>query len=163
MSIDAGQEGGCQCGAIRFRLLREPVALYACHCQDCQKQSSSAFGISMWVAEDGIEFTGEKPSIFRALGSSGREKFGAFCSGCGTRLYHWGGGIRMGKSRTLSVKAGTLDDTSNIMPTSHIWTRSAQPWLKPLLDIGLCYAAGPESGEALMAQWRQAVTAGAKP
>ena len=65
MSVTSGQEGGCQCGAIRYRLLRAPAALYACHCRDCQKQSSSAFGLSMWVERDGIEFTGAEPRIFR--------------------------------------------------------------------------------------------------
>ena len=39
MPVTSGQEGGCQCGAIRYRLLRDPAALYACHCLDCQKQS----------------------------------------------------------------------------------------------------------------------------
>ena len=61
--IEPGQEGGCQCGAIRYRLLQAPVALYACHCQDCQKQSSSAFGLSMWMERDAIEFSGAKPRI----------------------------------------------------------------------------------------------------
>ena len=45
--IEPGQEGGCQCGAIRYRLLRAPVALCSCHCKHCQKQSSSAFGLSI--------------------------------------------------------------------------------------------------------------------
>ena len=48
MSVTSGREGGCQCGAIRYQLLRAPVALYACHCRDCQKQSSSAFGLRNW-------------------------------------------------------------------------------------------------------------------
>ena len=74
MSVAPGREGGCQCGAIRYRLLRAPVALYACHCRDCQKQSASAFGLSMWVERDAIEFTGAEPRIYRTRGGSGREK-----------------------------------------------------------------------------------------
>ena len=156
MAVASGQEGGCQCGAIRYRLLRAPVALYACHCRDCQKQSSSAFGLSMWVETDGIEFTGDEPRIYRTAGDSGRDKLCAFCARCGTRLYHSGGGSRAEGSTTISMKAGTLDDTSTIEPTCHIWTKRAQPWMTPVLERDLCFHAGADSEETLRAQWRAA-------
>ncbi len=44
-----------QCGNIRYRINGEPLTLYACHCLDCQAQSSSAFGLSMWVNFDNFE------------------------------------------------------------------------------------------------------------
>ena len=154
MLIEPGQEGGCQCGAIRYRLLRAPVALYACHCKDCQKQSSSAFGLSMWMERDAIEFSGAEPRIYRTHGGSGKEKLCAFCENCGTRIYHAGGATRGAVSETLSIKAGTLDDTSRITPTCHLWTKSAQPWLTPLLEYGLCFNTEPDSQKTLRAQGR---------
>ena len=156
MSVASGQEGGCQCGAIRYRLLRAPVALYACHCQDCQKQSSSAFGLSMWVERDAIEFMGDEPRIYRTSGDSGRDKICAFCANCGTRLYHAGGSTRAEGSTTLSMKAGTLDDTSMVEPTCHMWTKRAQPWMAPVLERDCCFEADPDSEETLRAQWRDA-------
>ena len=42
-------EGGCQCGAIAYRVTGVPVTLFACHCTECQRQSSSAFGMALWV------------------------------------------------------------------------------------------------------------------
>ncbi|KAK0669325.1 hypothetical protein QBC41DRAFT_109331 [Cercophora samala] len=37
----------CQCGSIRFKTpLPKPLALYICHCVACQRQTSSAFGLS---------------------------------------------------------------------------------------------------------------------
>ena len=122
MPATSGQEGGCQCGAIRYRLLRAPAALYACHCRDCQKQSSCAF-----------------------------------CGECGTRLWHAGGGTREEGSTTLSMKAGTLDDTSRITPTCHLWTKRAQAWLAPVLERDFCFDAEPDREETLRAQWRDAV------
>ena len=154
--IEPGQQGGCQCGAIRYRLLRAPVALYACHCRDCQKQSSSAFGLSMWMERDAIEFSGAKPRVYRTLGGSGIEKLCAFCRNCGTRIYHAGGSTRTAGSDTLSIKAGTLDDTSRIVPTCHLWTKNAQHWITPLLEGSLCFDSEPESKETLRAQWRDA-------
>ena len=152
MTVSSGQEGGCQCGAVRYRLLRAPVALYVCHCKDCQKQSSSAFGMSMWVERDAIEFRGAKPRVYHTRSGSGRPKHCVFCGECGTRLYHAGDDARA----PLSVKAGSLDDTSALAPTSHLWTKSAQPWTAPVRGSTVCYEAEPESDEALRAQWREA-------
>ena len=37
----------CQCGAIAFKTpLPKPLAVYICHCDECRRQSSSAFGCS---------------------------------------------------------------------------------------------------------------------
>ena len=156
MTVASGREGGCQCGAIRYRLLRDPVALYACHCMSCQKQSSSAFGLSMWVERDAVEFTGAEPRIYRTSGDSGREKTCAFCGEYGTRVYHAGGAVREEGSTMLSMKVGTLDDTSDVVPTSHLWTKRAQPWLAPILNGAVCYETEPDSEEALRGQWRDA-------
>lgn len=43
----AAMEATCQCGAVKFQTpTPKPLALYICHCHDCQRQSSSAFGTS---------------------------------------------------------------------------------------------------------------------
>ena len=131
MSKTSDRQGGCQCGAIRYRLLRAPVALYACHCLHCQKQSSSAFGLSMWMERDAVEFTGAEP-----------------------RIYRTSGGVREEGSTTLSLKAGTLDDTSDIVPTSHLWTKRAQSWLAPVLNGAVCYETEPDSEDALRRRHR---------
>ena len=47
--------GGCQCGAVRYAIGGAPLALYVCHCRECQKQSASAFGISLEVAPSAKE------------------------------------------------------------------------------------------------------------
>ena len=44
--------GGCQCGTIRYKIRGEPWAIYACHCTECQRQSTSAFGLSMPVRRE---------------------------------------------------------------------------------------------------------------
>ena len=160
MSVAPGQEGGCQCGAIRYRLLRAPVALYACHCRDCQKQSSSAFGLSMWVERDAVEFTGAEPRIYRTRGDSGREKLCAFCGECGTRLYHDIGEAGAGGRTTITIKAGSLDDTSVIEPTCHMWTKRAQPWMAPVLERDFCFEGQSDCDETLRRQWREAGGAG---
>lgn len=151
VSVLPGRGGGCQCGAIRYRLLRAPVALYACHCRDCQKQSASGFGMSMWVERDAIEFSGSSPRFWRTRGDSGLAKQCAFCAECGTRLYHAGDD----ESEPFSMKAGTLDDTSDLWPTCHLWTKRAQPWMAPILEASACFEGEPDDDETLRAQWRE--------
>ncbi len=117
--------GGCQCGEVRYEVVGPPQKLVVCHCTDCQRQSGSAFGMTLVVNEADFRLTQGEVKTFASKAATGRAKLGAFCSRCGTRIYHkpeWRPG-------TVSVKPGTLDDTGGLRPDMHIWTRSRQPWV----------------------------------
>ena len=118
-------EGGCQCGAIRYEVVGTPVRLVVCHCTDCQRQSSSAFGMTMVVNEEDFRLIKGELKTFTSKSDAGRAKLGAFCTECGTRIYHkpeWRRGM-------VSVKPGTLDDTRWLKPEMHLWTCRKQPWV----------------------------------
>ena len=115
--------GGCQCGSVRYRLKAEPLALAVCHCRECQRQSGSAFALSLNVPTEAFSLVSGELKTFTTVCDSGRTKECAFCGSCGTRIYHrgkWG----------MSIKAGTLDDTSNLSPNAHYWTKRKQPWVQ---------------------------------
>ena len=116
-------EGGCQCGSVRYRLNAEPLALAVCHCRDCQRQSGSAFALSLFVPRKAFRLLSGELKTFATVCDSGRTKECAFCGSCGTRIYHQG-------KRGMSIKAGTLDDTSNLSPDAHYWTKRKQPWVE---------------------------------
>jgi hypothetical protein len=61
--------GGCQCGAVRYVLTSDPVRVVACHCKECQRQSGSAFGMSMHVKEDSLTVTGPTKRFTRTADS----------------------------------------------------------------------------------------------
>jgi hypothetical protein len=42
-------EGGCACGAIRYRLTARPMFVHCGHCRDCQRQTGSAFVINALI------------------------------------------------------------------------------------------------------------------
>jgi len=146
---DPFKTGGCQCENIRYRINGEPLTLYACHCLDCQKQSSSAFGLSMWVARDDFELQSGKLRFWSTTADDGSEKRCAFCPECGTRIYHVFGDA----SDPISLKAGTLDDTSRLDPVAHIWTKRAHRWLELERCGIICHSAEPDNFDRILAAW----------
>ena len=49
------REGGCLCGAVRYRVKGEPVRSSACHCTYCQRRTGSAFGVGAYFRENDVE------------------------------------------------------------------------------------------------------------
>lgn len=119
-------EGGCQCGAIRYRVRTDEGLLAVCHCTECQRQSGSAFGMSLIVDRDAFTLLAGVLKTFTRTSDSGRTVMGAFCPECGTRIFHEPRYL----DGVVNVKPGTLDDTSWLTPSVHAWTGSKQAWLR---------------------------------
>ncbi len=127
-------EGGCQCGTLRYAIHSAPLMIYACHCANCQRISGSAFALATAITEASLEFTSGAPKRVEWRSDSGNERYGLFCADCGCRIAHG----QMPSNGILSLRAGTFDDPGWIVPTGHIWTRSAQPWFEFGADDILC-------------------------
>jgi hypothetical protein len=110
--------GGCQCGAVRYEIRGEPVSLYVCHCRECQKQSASAFGISVITKRADFRLTQGEVKVWSRGTDSGGTLACAFCPACGSRLWH----EAIGATHTISVKGGSLDDPPDLQSACHIWT-----------------------------------------
>jgi hypothetical protein len=119
-------EGGCQCGALRYRIVAAPLMIYACHCANCQRIAGSAFGLATTLTEDALEFSTGTPKKVTWLSDAGNERYGLFCGDCGCRIAHG----QTPSNGILSLRAGTFDDPSWVVPSGHIWTRSAQSWFE---------------------------------
>ncbi|MFL6835047.1 MAG: GFA family protein, partial [Xanthobacteraceae bacterium] len=64
--------GGCQCGGVRYELSAEPLTVYVCHCTECQRQSGSAFALSLAVARDALAVVKGTPAKWRRVVASDR-------------------------------------------------------------------------------------------
>lgn len=115
--------GRCQCGEIRYESIGEPVAIYICHCKECQRQSASAFGISLDVASNGFQLTQGTPKFWSRTADSGHILRCAFCPTCGSRLWHESDPA----SATLSIKAGSLDQPIDVANAIHVWVARKLP------------------------------------
>ena len=139
-------EGGCQCGGIRYGFDCEPVVVYACHCTDCQKQSSSAFGISVWVPVQAFRLTCGELKFWVTQSDSGKTKQCAFCPDCGSRIYH----LAQDQPEVLSLKGGTLDQARLIRPVGHIWTSSGHSWAVPEGNKTVQFSREPDNFDDLI-------------
>ncbi len=146
-------EGGCQCGAVRYRVTGAPLTFYACHCTECRMQSASAFGLSLWVKRSDFAIVSGTPKIWSRRADSGNTLRCAFCPDCGSRLYH----VASDELEIYSVKGGSLDDPTGLTPVGHIWVRSKQPWvdLAGLPGGDLTFETEPPNFQPLLDRWAE--------
>ena len=86
----------------------------------------------MLVKRDAFSFTQGTPKSWIRTADSGRTIDCLFCPDCGTRIVH----LPQHSPGMAIVRAGTLDDTSNVRLSGHIWTKSRQPWFQiPLATV----------------------------
>ena len=124
-------EGGCLCGAVRYRTHGDPMRVTVCHCTWCQRRTGTAFAVEPVFNEEQVEITGEPLTHYRSVSDrSGRWLELEFCPTCGTNIgftLEWRPGV-------FILDAGTFDDPGWIDPGRfdfrYIFLRSAQNWSK---------------------------------
>jgi hypothetical protein len=141
--------GGCPCGAIRYQITSFPLLLYTCNCTDCQRQSGSAFALNMPVLARDFQLLRGTPKGWHHASPTGAAVISWFCGDCGGRLY----GDRAGRTEIVNLRAGTLDDTTWLVPVAHIFMKSAQAWVYPA-EGAECHEAGPTDFNSASAAWR---------
>lgn len=116
-------EGGCRCGAIRYHLDAEPLAVRQCWCRDCQYWACGSASVNLVVRRDALHVHGV-PLHYGSLADSGNHMRRTFCGTCGSALFS--------ESREnldyLVVRAGSLDHPGAFAPQAVIWTDSAPAW-----------------------------------
>ncbi len=119
------REGGCLCGAVRFRCEGEPINVRVCHCRTCQKAMGSPFFARALFEPRALTIEGET-----AFYPSSEAVHRVFCKTCGTRLFS-----RRTNGTAVGVALATFDDRNAFAPTEHIWVSDKMDWVR--LDDGL--------------------------
>jgi hypothetical protein len=117
--------GGCLCGKVRYETEAAPVLTGVCHCRNCQKQAGSAFSINVAVPKQALSIKGTLKT-YADKGDSGKAVSRRFCPDCGSPIISEAEAL----PDVVIIKAGTLDDTSWLNPTTEIFCDSAQPWVQ---------------------------------
>jgi hypothetical protein len=118
------REGGCACGAIRYRMTGEPLIVHCCHCLNCQRQTGSAFVINVLIESDRVDVTAGSPEPVDVPRQRGDTQRIHRCPDCKIAVFSEYGGPAI-----WFVRAGTLDDPASVAPDVHIYTRSKVGWL----------------------------------
>lgn len=115
-------EGGCLCGAIRYRSGNEPLRCMLCHCETCRRHSGAPCLSFVHFPLQGFEWIGSQPARYRSSQFAER----GFCPTCGST-------ISMHEEvlgDRVQVTLGSLDEPDRVDPDDHVWTRSKISWFE---------------------------------
>ena len=119
---DTVRTGGCQCGAVRFRIRGGLGRPSICHCRMCQKQFGGFFG-PLVTAKGEVEWTREEPTYFQSSINIAR----GFCKQCGTPLtYRHPGGIE--------IAIGAFDERDDLAPQVQVNYAARLPWVETIFS-----------------------------
>jgi hypothetical protein len=123
--MDERREGGCACGAVRYRLASAPLFVHCCHCLNCQRQTGSAFVINLLIEADRVEMLASAPEAVEVPRDDGSAQRIFRCPECRVAVYS-----AYGRPDVSFVRAGTLDEPRGVVPGVHIYTRSKVDWVQ---------------------------------
>jgi hypothetical protein len=134
------REGGCRCGAHRYRVTGKPSWVAKCHCNDCRRSTGAPFTTWLGVRSDAFAWLTPRPAAHQSSPGTHR----SFCSTCGTSLTftseRWPGEVH--------VLLGTLDEPGSLAPRAHVFVESSLPWVHTK-DGLIRFARTPKDGPPL--------------
>ena len=119
-------EGGCLCGAVRYRCEAQPFWSANCHCREYQKLSGAPFVSAFSVRAESVSITGETAAWFRDS-AAGHQVQTHHCARCGARVW----AQSAGGTGHVNLFAATLDDPSVFVAISNVYLSEAAGRIEP--------------------------------
>ena len=101
----------CHCGQVEIICNGEPNFVVMCHCEDCQRRTSSAFNLGAWFDKSKVDINGLTKTYSR-IEHDGIETTYHFCPDCGSSLY-WD---MRENTEMLAVAVGAFADPEFPLP-----------------------------------------------
>lgn len=114
-------QGGCLCGAIRYRIEGPLRQAEHCHCYMCRRFHGAAF--STYADFDPGQFHWLQGEEQLGIYEPNPGKGWAFCKTCGSSL-----GLPGSDGRLVGIALGTVEGDPGIRPSEHIFVGSKAPW-----------------------------------
>lgn len=118
----ASHEGGCLCGAVRYRIDGPIESVAHCHCNSCRRYAGAAFVTWFTVPRDRFAWTNGQPAQFASSPGFRRQ----FCDACGTELAYW----KETDAAIIDLTIGSLDCAAGHPADRHVWTADKLDWLQ---------------------------------
>jgi len=110
--------GGCQCGAVRFRVDGALGRASVCHCRMCQKAFAAPYGALVTVGREQLTWTRGERGRFQSSNKVAR----GFCRDCGTPLtFEW-------DDAKIDLAICAFDAPAEIAPEVQLRAASGLPW-----------------------------------
>jgi hypothetical protein len=120
MSREQVFEGGCLCGAIRYRSTTAPVRGVICHCSMCRKHSGAPVSAFVHFPHDAFTWVKGEPTRYRSSQYAER----GFCPRCGSTLSMHEEVLQ----DRVQVVLGSLDEPYRAKIDDHVWTKDGIAW-----------------------------------
>jgi hypothetical protein len=120
-------DGGCWCGAVRYRVADAFLYAANCHCSRCRAATGSAFKPFAGIERDKLELTTGSDALL-VVGDDDLND--TRCASCGSLLFSV---VRDGAY--VHVALGSLADAPSIRPGEHIFVGSKAPWFEITDDL----------------------------
>lgn len=121
MSEENLHEGGCMCGAVRYRVTAPPTYAGVCHCEDCRRATGGAYVPWFGTKYETFEITRGEMAEYES--SPGIRR--GFCGRCGSSLTFGGEGWT-----DLGVTIASLDAPERVTPQSNVFLRERLHWVR---------------------------------
>lgn len=116
-------EGGCLCGALRYRATGAARFATLCHCSSCRRAAAAPAVAWVTFAVVAFAFTSGEPVRFRSSAPVLR----SFCGRCGTPLTYQ----HEGRPEAIDVTTASLDEPERCAPLDHTWVSERLRWWRP--------------------------------
>jgi len=139
MSEPETHEGGCLCGAVRYRVAGPLGDAVYCHCALCRRANAAPAVPWITVPPARFALTAGAPASYRSSDHGTR----AFCAACGTQLTF----RTTQRPDDVDVTLCSLDRPQDATPAYHIWSESRLPWLRLDEHLPAHAGASPADGQ----------------
>ncbi|MCW5773455.1 MAG: GFA family protein [Rhodospirillaceae bacterium] len=114
------REGGCLCGAVRFRAEGAPQHVCYCHCEMCRRATGAPVAAFATYETARVAWTRRAPRWRQSSALARR----AFCADCGSAMCWQGAEDRA----HIDLAIGCFDDAADLAPADHLWDGSRIAW-----------------------------------
>ena len=118
----SARDGGCFCGAVRYRAAMPALWVAHCHCSMCRRAQGAAFVTWVGIAKDGFDFLSGSEALEHYHSSLSAIR--SFCRRCGSPLLfqstRWPG--------ETHVTLASFDDPEGLEPRAHAYWSARAPW-----------------------------------
>ena len=115
-------QGGCLCGAVRYRAAVAPVRGVICHCTMCRRHSGAPALAFVHFPIGAFTWVKGEPTRYRSSPYAER----GFCPACGSTLTIHEEVL----NDRMVVTVGSLDEPERVRPDDHVWTQDQLPWFR---------------------------------